>query len=498
MIFRRYGGFSAGKCISGVTLLLLFAFRTFAAAPVLPSRLVLLLDGVAYRDMVALQLGVTYKLHGHQVHRQAFTDGYFPVSRLISTFPSISDPSWSEIMDDQPPPGYQRTYFDAGTNREISVNGVTSSDDYEREMTWQMSGGFHRTMGYVAPQWAFDYEVKSIVQDFLNTHDGSQNFYALVHSTDSAQHLSGNIFEMLTTLDAQLQQLRAYYRASQGKELQIILLSDHGNNHAGGGKRVAVKPFLKKAGYHITKSPKNTNDIDLPTAGVESWIEIHNSPSQTEKLVPLLTHLEGVDVVTGQLPGNTNRFLVMNSKGERATIDWNPARNSYRYTAAQGDPLEYRPVVEALAQKNALDADGFATSDAWMAETLSLHYPVALERIVRGHTHVAQNPANVIVSLKNGYVHSGWLIKRGLALTKSGGTHGALDSLNSDGILLTTFKPTEDTTTSRVAFEFDQFPGRRDLRNIATAPPANHTTFSQSKPTRYGGRTPLATAAPAH
>src|SRR5689334_24294603 len=110
--------------------------------------------------MHALQQGVTYKnLHGRQFHRQAFDQGYFPVSRLVSTFPSISDPSWSSILGNPPPPGYQRTYFDAVKNSEVSLNGVTSSEEYENQMTWQMDGNFHRMMGYMAPQWAFKHEV---------------------------------------------------------------------------------------------------------------------------------------------------------------------------------------------------------------------------------------------------------------------------------------------------------------------------------------------------
>jgi hypothetical protein len=425
--------------------------------------------------MAALQQGVTYKdIHGWKFHRQAFNQGYFPVSRLIATFPSISDPSWSEILGDQPPPGYQRTYFDATRDSEISLNGVTSSEEYEEQMTWQMEGGFHRTLGYIAPQHAFRYEVNSVIKDFLQTSDGRTNYYALIHTTDSAQHLSGDIFWMLSTIDERLQKLRADYRASEGKELEILLLSDHGNNHAGGGKRVGVRHFLKSAGYRITKSIKNTNDVVLPTAGIESWIEIHNSPATTEALARSLTHLKGVDIVTAQLPEHTNQFLILNSTGEQALIDWNPTQNSFRYSAEQGDPINYLPVIEALKTKGALDSAGFASSDAWMAETLTCRYPVALERIVRGHTRVALNPSAIIVSLKNGYIHSGWIIKRGAALTKCGGTHGALDDINSDGILLTSFMQTAGTTSSRVAALFDGFPGKRDARTWAVASKPAH------------------------
>ena len=471
MIFSR----GIGKCrpgiyVSWVVLVFVFAVPAFATAgqAALPRRLILLLDGVSYRDMKALQHGVTYKnIHGWQFHRQAFDQGYFPVSRLVSTFPSISDPSWSEILGNQPPPGYQRTYFDASTDLEVSLNGVTSSEEYEEQMTWQMEGGFHRVMGYAAPQRAFHYELNAVIKDFLQTHDGRANYYALIHTTDSAQHLSGDIFSMLCMIDEKLQRLRAVYRTTEGRELEILLLSDHGNNHAGAGRRVAIKRFLEQAGYRITKSLKHPNDIVLPTSGIESWVEIHNSPGTTEALVPLLTRLKGVDVVTARLPDQPNRFVIMNWKGERAIIDWNPVQNSFRYFAEQGDPIGYRPVVEALAKKNALDSAGFAGADAWMAETLTHRYPVALERIVRGHTRVTINPASILVSLKNGYVHSGWLIKRGAALTKCGGTHGALDDINSDGILLSNFVPTQDSSSSRVATLFDQFKERRDTHNWA-------------------------------
>jgi hypothetical protein len=269
---------------------------------------------------------------------------------------------------------------------------------------------------------------------------------------------------MLCALDEKLQELRALYKAREGHELEILILSDHGNNHAGVGQRIEIQTFLEKAGYRITKSIVNPKDVVLPMAGIESWVEIHNSPAETETLMQLLSHLKGVDVLTAQFPGQANRFIVMNSKGERAIIEWNPAKNSFRYSTEGGDPINHLPVVEALSKKNLLDADGFATADAWMAETMTHRYPLALERIVRGHTSVTLNPATILISLDNHYVHAGWLVKKGSELVTFGGTHGALDDLNSDGILLSSFAPTQDTSSSRVAGLFDGFPGLRNYR----------------------------------
>jgi hypothetical protein len=436
-----------------------------ATSLALPKRLIIALDGIAYRDMKALQAGLTYKdTHGIQFHRQGFYQGYFPVSRMISTFPSTSDVAWTEIFGDRPLPGYQRTYYSAAANSEVVVNPLTTTMEHESQMHWQVESGFLRTLGYVYPSHMYKYEVYELVKNFLNTRSKDDNYYVYVRTPDDAQHLARDIFAMLCMLDEKLQKLRALYQAREGRDLEILILSDHGSNHAGVGKRVKVRAFLKKAGYRITQSIQNPKDVVLPTTGIESWVEIHNSPAETETLMQLLPHLEGVDVLTAQFPGQTNRFMVMNSKGERAIIDWNSAKNSFRYSTETGDPINYLPMVEALSKNNRLDADGFATADAWMAETLTHRYPLALERIVRGHTHVTLNPATILISLDNHYVHAGWLVKKGSECVTFGGTHGGLDGLNSDGIVLSNFAPTRDTSANRVAELFDGFSGVRNYR----------------------------------
>jgi len=448
--------------------LLLLAFLAGPSTGVaLPRRLVIALDGIAYRDMKALQSGVTYtNIWGSVLHRQAFSpsEGYFPASRMISTFPSTSDVAWTDIFGNRPLPGYQRTYFSAAANSQISLNGVTTTLEHEKQMHWQVESGFVRSMGYIYSAHVFEYEMRRLVKNFWNARGTNADYYAYLRTSDDAQHLDRDIFSLLCLLDKQLQDLRARCKAETGRDLQIVILSDHGHNHAGSGRRVKVRDFLEKAGYRIAQSIVNSNDVVLPTAGIEDWVEIHNSDAATKRLAQLLTRLQGVDVLTAQMPGRTNRFLVMNPKGERAIIEWNPAKNTYRYSIEEGDPINYRPVIEALKQKNLLDADGFATADAWMNETMTNHYPLALERIVRGFTSVTLNPATILISLDNQYVNSGWLVKEGSRLENYGSTHGALDDINSDGILLSNFKPTVDTSSGRVAGQFDDFPGLRDYR----------------------------------
>ncbi|HUA68567.1 MAG TPA: alkaline phosphatase family protein [Candidatus Saccharimonadales bacterium] len=417
--------------------------------------------------MKALQAGITYtNTWGRRLHRQAFTseEGYFPVSRMISTFPSTSDVAWTDIYGDRPLPGYQRTYFSAAANSQIVINGITTTMQHEAQMSWQLENNLFRTMGYVYPVHTFELEMRDMIKTFWVATDNNGNFYVYIRATDDAQHLDRDIFAMLCTLDEQLQTMRARYRAQEGRDLQILILSDHGHNHADTFKRVRVGSFLERAGYQVTDSINGPKDIVLPTAGIEDWVEIHNAPSATEALIPLLSHLEGADIVTGRDPGHPDSFFVMNSQGERAIIDWNPAKNAYRYLTEKGDPLGYRSVVEALAREKLLDANGFATADAWMAATMTNRYPLALERIVRGLTQVTLNPATILISLKNQYVHCGWLMQKGADLSPFSSTHGALDNINSDGIVLSDFEPTRDTSSDRVAESFDDFQGLRNFR----------------------------------
>lgn len=433
----------------------------------MPARLVVAVDGIAYRDMAALQAGVPHtNFWGRRTVRRAFTaeDGYYPVSRMVSSFPSASDVAWTEIFGDRPLPGYQRTYFCKAANQEISLNGVTTTVEHEKQMDYQLQNGFFRALGYLYPMRTYNLEIFHALREFRRCPPGQTNFYIYLRATDDAQHLDRDIQKILCDLDRRLQKLRAECKAETGRDLQIVILSDHGHNHAGRGRRVEVSPFLEKLGYRVAETIAGPKDVVLPTVGVESWVEVHNAPEVTETLVEQLCHLEGADVITASLPGQSNRFLVMNAKSERAFIDWRPESGSYRYDAERGDPLDYLPAVEALRREHKLDADGYASADDWMDATMKHRYPLALERIARGLAHNTLNPATIIISLDNSFVHDSWLTQSGSRLVTCRSTHGGLDDLCSNGILLSNFQPTRDTSTLRVAAQFDDFGGLRNFR----------------------------------
>jgi hypothetical protein len=52
--------------------------------------------------------------------------------------------------------------------------------------------------------------------------------------------------------------------------------------------------------------PSTCPPISWPV-GIESWVEIHNSPGETERLVQLLWHLKGVDILTARDPDRADQ-----------------------------------------------------------------------------------------------------------------------------------------------------------------------------------------------
>jgi hypothetical protein len=466
MINRRKGKSEGGRLryFAALWLATLVAGLTAHAAP---RRLIVALDGIAYRDLVALQSGVTCtNFWGRTFQRRAFTaeEGYFPASRMISTFPSVSDMAWTDIFGDRPLPGYQRTYYCEAIHSVVSINGVTTTMEHERQMDWQVQNGFLRALGYMFPAHTFRYEMRGTVENFWQSTNDCENYYVYVRASDDSQHMDRDILGLLCELDRRLQDLRARYQAREGRDLQILILSDHGHNHAGRGIRVKDAAFLEQHGYHVARSITNPTDVVLPIVGIESWVEVHCDPAATAKLASLFCQLQGADIVTATIAGDTNRFLVFDTKGGRAEIGWNRSRNSFRYVADHGDPLDYLPAVQALGERHQLDANGFASANDWMTATMTNHYPLALERIARGLTCGTLNPATIIISLDNHYVNDNWYTDAGSRLVTCRSTHGGLDDLCSDGIVLSNFARTRDTSTDRVASQFDNFPGVRDFR----------------------------------
>ncbi len=129
--------------------------RSPPLVPPIANRLVLAVDGVDFRDVEAARA------------RGLFSSFRSP-SRLISTFPSISDIAWHDIMGVQPPPGYQRVYYSARHNTVVGdVLDAIKPIEYEHRMDFAFGTKFHHLGAYLISNQVARNEIDVDVKEFL-------------------------------------------------------------------------------------------------------------------------------------------------------------------------------------------------------------------------------------------------------------------------------------------------------------------------------------------
>lgn len=409
----------------------------------LPRRLVVGIDGVGFADMQAAQQAGAFR-------------AFYPVSRLISTFPSISDIAWSEIFQVAPPPGYQRVYFRLDEQRTIGGGlDPIRPIEFERRMHLGFDQKTHHLSSYVAPGRAARGELATLSRVFFESH-GIETFYAYLPAPDAMQHVRGDLGRYLDRLDASLAQLLATYRARTGDDLELVLVSDHGHNGRWNAEMLDLPEFLKRHGYQVTRRIATPKDVVFSTDGVTTGVGVFVSAPEVTRLATALASMRGIDLVSWVPDGASDRVGVRDATGHQAWI-LRRGNGDLAYVPASGDPLGYAPLVERLAAGGQLDDAGFAPAQTWLQVSATHQYPAALERIMRGHHDVTQNPAPILLSVQDGFQVANGMTSFFNQLRPLGGTHGGLNAVNSLGIVMSTYRPTADTLSTDVARQFDGF-----------------------------------------
>lgn len=412
------------------------------AAAALPSRLVLALDGAAYHHVRALQAG--------QGGRRCFA-GFKPASRLISTYPSLSDAAWADIFGLPPLESYQPLHYSYARNELSGEKGLASMGDtpeYLRRMDWHLTGSWTNLAGYLFPRRVFRRELARIRNAFLRSE--RPEFYALVHTLDYAVHMGRDPADYLCAVDAWVEGLR---RERAG--LEVVIVSDHGTDDLV-PRRLPIPEHLERSGFRVVKRLERRGDVVLPVDGMLNVVLAFPFVEDIPAVAAALAALPGVDLVTVALPHRRGEVRVL-KRGEEAVVRRRGSRCAYE--AVQGDPLLHAPVAAALRRSGAADARGYASAEAWLAATMVHPYPAALERVLRGHEGLVRSPAPVIASLAPGNVSVHLPTWIGSRLVSLGGTHGALDARSSTGVALSTERAAPDTTTDRVRRHLGGFAG---------------------------------------
>jgi hypothetical protein len=397
----------------------------------------------ASRTFVLALDGVPFRVVERAREQGAFA-GWPATSRLIAPFPSVTNVSFSEMLQPAgvgPAPGYEFSHFDRERNAKVNSSPFHYS---ERSFAWRDEfDAIGRTLGsklaiYTHPRKKAKRELAEAEKALFESSEDL--VLAHVGSTDALQHLRGDeaTLQLLMQLDEWIPRLRRLHEERLDRPLRIVLLSDHGNTSGKIDGARGFKRRLRKAGLNVAGSLETDKDVVTTTFGVVSYGALFLAPEQAERAARAVADHQAVAFAVWS---SGPRELSLVSVEGNATIHWRDrrGRREFAYRTLDGDPLKLEPIVSSLAVESLLDADGFADGRDWLLHSASADYPDAPYRLVESLTgdHLV-NHASVLFSLRPGRSW-GWKSAKAGSWLRGGhleGTHGGLDHDSSAGFFL--------------------------------------------------------------
>ncbi len=335
-----------------------------------------------------------------ELQREGRFRAFFPAGRLVAPFPSLTNLGFTDILRTPPPSGYEDLYFDPG--RDAFVGGA-----WDR-LTGDYKGiaPFHAAFDWEEPRlWgAFVFylpdrvreaellRIEEILMEFARDgNPAGQNDAELVlymGSTDAVGHVGGRdaLRKHLLRVDAILDR----FLAAGGGRDRVVLLSDHGMSGTP-SRLFGLDDALRRAGFRLAAAVEDPRDVVAPAYGLVGSVQLYTSPGQEEAVARAIVSREGAD------------FAV-----------W------------RGTPAGTVRAVDAVGSPDPLDRPADA-------------YPMLRERVRRAFDGPTLNPADVLVSLEDGWHYGSALFDR---LVKIRGTHGSARASSSVGFLASNVDPT--------------------------------------------------------
>ena len=375
----------------------------------------IILDGVPYRLVAELW---------DQGHFRLFPRP----SKVISTFPSMTDLALSRLMHTAPCLATEASYFDREANR---VQGGTGTYNAGGNSPWLDAVTYSASdaMGarpYLDPAGLFAKELREMRVAFDQVKTGTASGYSVGSAGLGTRGGEAAIREYLLTLDRFCERL-VYDRRGR---VRITLTADHGHSLTRSA-RVSFKNQLAGAGFRQADNLRSPNDVVEIEYGLVTCAQFFTTQPAAvggalvgHRAVDLVVYPEG-DAIVVRNATDLARI------GRRA--------NGYTYAPEHGDPLRLLPIVDALRRAGKVNADGVIDDAALFAATVNHDYPDALQRIWTCFHGLMQKPPDVIASLREGYCHGYWLFEYGVGKVAS--THGALDAINSTTFVMSTTGP---------------------------------------------------------
>jgi len=380
-----------------------------AAKPEWPHFMVIL-DGVPF-DVV------------HAMYEEGRFRLFPPPSRVVSSFPAMTDVALSRVFHTKPCVALEASYFDRDRSRMSDGNAVYLSGENAPWIPFVDYCAPQRVAvgTYLNPPSVFSEELRSMAKLF----ETSQSIKAAAYSVGSAGLGTRGGETAIRAYLLDVDRLCERITHDRRGKVRFTITADHGQTL----QRCQLANFeqvLTRAGFRCTKSLKSPNDVVIVAYGLITCAALYTD--QPQAVADVLVDHPAVDLVSYRL----GDAVVVGKKDQRATI--RKGDGGYRYQPTAGDPLELEPTIAELRTLGAVNEPGDIADRPLMHATVTHRYPDAMHRLWTCFNGLVTKPADVIVSLKPDACHGSKFFHAFVGPVAS--THGGLDYLGSTTFLL--------------------------------------------------------------
>ncbi len=370
--------------------------------------LVIVLDGVGYDLVKELYDAGRLRL-------------FYPPSRLIAPYPTLTDLCMEDLFGYVPCRAFEAEYYSHRAGRMAGGSWAYlrgENTPYNRLLHYR-ADMILDAIAYVLPWRVFGKEIN----DSKRVFDRGQTQEVRAYYVSSAGVGTKRSAEGHRMCLRKVEQLVNQAVWETRGLVKVTMLADHGHTYTP-ARRIPLEGHLRARGWRITDRLRGRRDAAYVRFGLETYASF--AAQDPAALAADLVACEGVELASFA-KGRT--VVVLAPGGGRAVIRRRGGR--FGYAPQAGDPLKLKGILAALRG----GADGCYDANQ-LTKATALHvYPAALQRLWRAHFALVHDPADVIVSLADGY-YSG---SRGFAaFTKVASTHGGLNYRNSTTFIMST------------------------------------------------------------
>ena len=364
---------------------------------------------------------------------------FYPPQKVIPPFPSMSIVIFNDIVHGPPLPGAIERYYDRRTD---SVNNQMIALAFGYHHPWQYRLNFFDEkywqigMMYLNPRPWYQYELagsKKAADESLNPVTLA---YLVSGSGMASKYGEKGINEALDQIEQFCMQLLYERRGA----IKISILSDHGHNLTPSTNITSdICETLRRAGFNLADRIKNASrDVFVEVDGLATYFGV--CTTQSKKVADVLLSRPEVQLALYQ---EGESVMIRDAKSIAAITCHG---TSLKYTPITGDVLGYQPLLQRLASEGKVDAAGFVEDQVWLEETRDHEWPDVPRRAWDAFHRQVVNPASVMFTLQDGYCAGYGSLDKWIAMAS---THGGLNQINSDAVIMTMTGPIPTVLRSR-------------------------------------------------